>query len=77
MIRLRKVCLNGHIARMGEQKLYEIYAKNLKGRYILGDLNVDGRIILKCALNKEGVIMRIGFSWCRTQANGGLLQTRY
>jgi hypothetical protein len=43
----------------------------------LGDLNVDGRIILKCVLNKEGAIMRIGFSWCRTQTNGGLLQTRY
>jgi hypothetical protein len=33
------------------KKLDRIYAKILKGRYSLGDLEVDERMILKCMFN--------------------------
>ena len=38
---------------MGESRgAYRIWRKNLKGRDHLEDLDVDGRIILKCILKK-------------------------
>jgi len=58
--------------------LHKIYAKSLKGRYCLGDLEVDGRMILKCMLNKREVIMGIGFySSLRMPTSGGLLLWHY
>jgi hypothetical protein len=33
------------------------YSENKKGRELLGDLDVDGRIILKSILKKQGVRM--------------------
>jgi hypothetical protein len=42
-----------HIARTGETRnAYKILAKNLKGKDYLGDIDVDGRIILKRILRK-------------------------
>jgi len=37
----------------------------VKGRYNLGDLGVDGRIILKCILEKESVKLWNVFSWLK------------
>jgi len=50
--------------------LHKIYAESLKGKYSLGDLEVDGRIILKCVLNKEDVVMGVGFY---SSLSGGIL----
>jgi hypothetical protein len=41
-------------------------ADNLKARDPLGNLGVDGRIILKRILKKQGVRIRTGFMWFRT-----------
>jgi hypothetical protein len=38
----------------------------------LGDIVADGRIILKCILEKEGVNVRTGFNWLRQVPMSGL-----
>jgi len=43
----------GHVARMGDMRdVYIFRLENLKGRYRLEDLGVDGRIILECILGE-------------------------
>jgi hypothetical protein len=37
---------------MGDVKYTEFYSENLKGRDRLGDLHIDGKIILKWVLRK-------------------------
>jgi hypothetical protein len=49
----------------------QFWSENLKGIEHLGDLDVDGRIILKWLLN-VGMIW-IGFVWLRVGINGVLL----
>jgi hypothetical protein len=39
----------------------------------LVDLSIDGRIILKCIVNKYGVKMWTGFIWIMIKSSGGLL----
>jgi len=40
--------MDGHVARMGKiRRTYRILDENVKGRDRLGDLIVDGRMILK------------------------------
>jgi hypothetical protein len=43
----------------------------LKGRDFLEDLGVDGNIILKWILEKQGGMVRTGFIWLRIGTNGG------
>jgi hypothetical protein len=45
--------------------------ENLKGH--LGDLDIDGWIILEQTLEKQGGKVLIGFIWLRTGTSGGLL----
>jgi hypothetical protein len=49
------------------------FVGNMNGRHHLGDISVDGRIILKRILNKYGVMMWTGFIWLRTGSSGELL----
>jgi hypothetical protein len=51
----------------------EVCSENVKGRYHLENLDVDGTIILKWILVKWYVRMGAGFSWLRTGTSGGLL----
>jgi hypothetical protein len=44
-----------------------------KGRDALGDLGIDRRIILILILGKQGMRVRIEFSWFETGPSGGLL----
>jgi hypothetical protein len=48
-------------------------SENLKGRNHLGNLVVDGRIILKLILWKYGGRVWTGFIWLRIRTGGGFL----
>jgi hypothetical protein len=52
---------------------YKKLAKYLKSRDHVQDLDVDGRIILKCILHKYGVNELAGFMWLRIKYSGRLL----
>jgi hypothetical protein len=47
--------------------MYKFSVGKLKGRNPSGNLSVDGRIILKCSLKRQGARMWTGFSWLRTR----------
>jgi hypothetical protein len=58
----------------GNRKCIQTFdRKELKLKYRLRDLDVDGRIILECTLKKRAEKMFIGFSWHRVGHNGGIL----
>jgi hypothetical protein len=50
-------------------------SKNIKKRNHLGDLGVDGKIILKLILKKQGVRMQTGLKWLRRGICGELPTT--
>jgi hypothetical protein len=49
-----------------DEKCTHFQLASLSGR----DLSVDGRILLKQTLRKQGVITRTGFIWLRTETSG-------
>lgn len=52
-----------HVALMGEfRNTYEILSKNLKGRYHLGGVGVEGSVILKLIFKKLVARLMTGFS---------------
>jgi len=63
-----------HVARMREGRgVHRVLVGKPEGKRPLGDLNVDGRIILRCIFrNWEGVV-GTGWSWLRTGTGGGHL----
>jgi hypothetical protein len=56
-----------------EKCMQTLNSMNLKGRDNLGNLDIDGRIILKLALEKYGVSIRNGFIWLTIWTSGRLL----
>jgi hypothetical protein len=50
----------------------KFYPENLRGIDRLGDLGVDGRIILKCILKDSSSSVRTVFSWLRIRWICGL-----
>jgi hypothetical protein len=66
----------GLIACMGEMRSeYKILVRMPKGRDHLEDLDVDGRIVLKCILEKWVWMVWTGSVWLRTGSSGRLLRT--
>jgi len=63
----------GHVVHMGKMrnvwKMYTPSSEDLKGRDCVGDLVVDGKIILRWMLNS----VMSEFTWLRRGASGGLL----
>jgi hypothetical protein len=57
---------------MGEECIQEFWYKNLTGDH-QGDLDVYGRITLKCILKKQDMWICIGFIWLRIEVCGRLL----
>jgi hypothetical protein len=49
----------------------KVLSGNFKGRGHMGDLNTNGRIILKHIFKKYGVKVGTGLNWLRTGSNGG------
>ena len=61
-----------HVWRKGEV-CTRLWWANLRGRYNLGDQDVDGRIILRWILRKLEVVVGTGWSWLRIGTGGGRL----
>jgi hypothetical protein len=51
----------------------KIWLGSPKGKDHAEDLRVDGRIVLKCILGKQGLAVWIGFIWLMIGTDGGLL----
>jgi len=47
----------------------------MKGKYHVGDLGLDRRIILNCIYKKWGLMVWTIFIWIRIGSSGGLLCT--
>jgi hypothetical protein len=61
-------------ARLVEMKNgYKIFVGETEGTSCFRDIYVDGRIILKLILNKQGVRARTIFIWLRIGTSGGFL----
>jgi hypothetical protein len=55
---------SGHVVCMLDlRNVYRILVGKLKGRNCLEDLGVDGRIILKWIIRKQGWMVWIRFIW--------------
>jgi len=69
--KLRGMRRSGHVARLGRRKMHTIFwLGKLKGRDHLGDVGIDGKVILIFILGKWGgklwtefILLRIGTSW--------------
>jgi len=64
----------GHGAPTGETRsAYKILVGSPKRRDHSKNLGIEGKIILKWMLGKEGGKMRTGYMWLRIETIGGLL----
>jgi hypothetical protein len=52
---------------------FKVLVGNVKGKDHVGDMCLDGRIILKWVLKKGNMSEWTGFSWIRVGINGGVL----
>jgi len=53
--------------------VYRVLMGKSEGKGHLGDLGVDGRIILICIFRKWGVRVWTGSNWLRIRTDGGLV----
>ena len=74
VIKSRKMRWTGHVARMGEESgVYRVLLGKPEGRRPLGDLGVDGWIILGWISRRWDVGIWTGLGWPRTETSGGRL----
>jgi len=73
VVKSRRMRWTGHVARMGEGKgVHRVLVGKPEGKRQSGDLDVDGRIILRWIFGTwEGV--ETGWSWLRIGTDGGHL----
>jgi len=71
VVKSRRMRWAGHVARMGEWRgVHRVLVGNLRERDHWGDLDLDGRIILRWIFGKwEG--LETGWSWLRIGKYGG------
>jgi len=66
--------LAGHVARMGEERgAYRVLVGKPEGKRPLGDLGVDGWIILGRISRRWDVGIWTGLGWPRIETGGGRL----
>ena len=64
----------GHVARMGEGRgMYRVWVGKPEGKGHWGDLDIDGRIILRWIFRKWDVGVWTGLRWLRVGTGGGHL----
>jgi hypothetical protein len=73
MIKSRRMRWAGYVAHMGGMGYIYIYQQNIKETDHLGNLDVDGRIILKLILKRWDRSVWTLFMWLRIGTRGGLL----
>ena len=74
VIKSRRMRWAGHVALMEEGRVvYRVWWGNLRVRDHVGDLGVDGRIILRWIFRKWDVGVWTGSSWLRIGTGGGHL----
>ena len=73
-IKSRRMRWAGHVARMGEERgVYRVLVGKPEGKRPLGDLGVDGWIILEWISRRWDVGMWTGLGWPRIGIDGGRL----
>ena len=74
VVKSRRMRWAGHVARMGEGRVVRrVLVEKPKGKRLLGDPDVDGRIILRLIFRKWEVVVGTGWSWLRIETGGGHL----
>ena len=74
VIKSRRMRWAGHVARMGEERgVYRVLVGKPEGRRPLGDLGVDGWIILGWISRRWDVGIWTGLGWPRIETGGGRL----
>ena len=77
VVKSRRMRWAGHVARMGEGRgVHGVLMGKPEGKNHWGDLDVDGRIILRWIFGKWEVL-ETGWSWLRIGTDGGHLWIRW
>ena len=71
MIKSRRMRWVGHVAHMGEERgVYRVLVGKPEGKRPLGDIGVDGWIILGWISRRWDVVMWTGLDWPRIETGG-------
>jgi len=74
LIKSRRMRWAGHVARIGEKReVYRFLVGKPEGKRPLGDLGVNGWIILGWISKRWDVGIWTGLGWPRTERGGGRL----
>jgi len=73
VIKSRRMRWAGHVARMGEHRVYRVLVGKPEGKNHWVDLGVDGWIILRWISRRWDVGIWTGLGWSRIETGGGRL----